>query len=265
MRTSHSLFIFHHRKIMDKQKRFKLGVIVALVAVYCLLIQPIIMAIIGGLLGSVVALVIGFVVAALAPAFMEKMAHLKYGALKAVISRDPINALYRRLEERKKSQEEMRLKLVEQKAALERTRRKSDEMAKLYPAKKEQYIERLVGFERLYAYQVDMYKKVKLAVEAFALKMQEVEADYEMAMLFNETNQIMGGQEDFEKQLREKFAFDAIDREVDTAFANMSVALVDIDSAPTEVIQSPQHLINYDSAGRVVVGNILEPVMIVKQ
>lgn len=248
---------------MDKRKRYKLGLIAAVVAVYCLLIQPFIMAIIGGLVGSIVALVIGLVAAALAPAFAEKLAHIKYAALKNVISRDPINALYRRLEERKRAQEEMRLSLVEQTAALTKTKRRTAEMIKQYPAKAEQYNERLTGFERLLAHQVDLYKAVKVAVELFTSKLEEAEADYEMASLFNETSQIMGGQEDFEKQLREKFAFDAIDKEVDMAMANMTVALVDLDHAPAQVTTSRQHAINYDSVGNVVLGNILEPVKVI--
>lgn len=247
---------------MDKQKRYKLGLIVGAVAIYCFLIQPFIMAIIGGLVGSLVALAIGFIAAAFLPAAAEKLAHIKYKALKVVISRDPINALYRRLEERKRAQEEMRLKLVEQTAALTKTRRRTADMIKQYPAKAEQYNERLTGFERLLAHQVDLYKAVKIAVELFTSNLEEAEADYEMAVLFNETSQIMGGQEDFEKQLREKFAFDAIDKEVDTAMANMTVALIDLDHAPAQVLNTQQHAIAYDNSGNVILGNILEPVKV---
>lgn len=248
---------------MDKRKRYKIGLVVAIVAVYCFLIQPFIVAIIGGLVGSIIALAIGLIAAALTPAAIEKLAHIKYGALKAVISRDPINALYRRLEERKRAQEDMRMKVLEQTAALSKTKRRTAEMIKQYPTKAEQYNARLIGFERLLAHQVDLYKKLKAAVELFTEKLEEAEAEYEMAVLFNETSQIMGGQEDFEKQLREKFAFDAIDKEVDMAMANMSMALIDIDHAPVQITATQQHAINYDASGNVVLGNILEPVKVI--
>lgn len=244
---------------MDKREKFKkyLGVGVMLAA--GLFVAPIIFLAITGLVGLVAAAVIGGLVMALTPAFTEKMAQLKFQAMKVVISRAPVETLHQRAKERSDDLAEQRDILHQQAAALAEFKRKAMNFNKRYPEDSAEINEQLAGYEQLFVYRTDMFKQAKAETQNFMAVVEKAEAIYEMAVADAELGKSFNKGKDFMAIYREKTAFDAIDKANSTALANLRMALVDDDFVKKNITQTEQtRQVQYDAAGAPVLGSILD-------
>lgn len=251
---------------MDKKKvLFKWGMIAAVIVVYSLLIAPIIMGIIKGMIGTIAALVIGAIAYMVLPAFAEWITLKRFALKRFVISKAPVEKLWTRLKERTKSLEEFRLKLKEQLGMLEGYKRRTGEMIKKYPQDREMHEAKLKRFENVVAVRVELYKQFKEKVAAFKDICIKAEDDWEMACADAEMGALLEVEEDFEKQLEERFALKAIDQKVDEAFAAMTLTMIDEEAAVKEYAASGStRAIKYTPNGSVDIGNILSPVAVVE-
>jgi ABC-type multidrug transport system fused ATPase/permease subunit len=228
------------------------------VGLVALIVSPIIFSVVKGLIGLAIAALVGGVIFALMPAVTEKLAQLKFQAMKGVISRAPIESLYQRAKERWAALQEQQSILHEQAASLEEFKKKAEKFAKQYPDEAETWLTQLVGYEKLFAYRVDQYKAAKRSMEEFNKVVEKAEAIYEMAMADAKLGKSFNKDKDFMAVFREKTAFDAVDKASSQALANLRMALVDDEFVSKQIEGQQTHAITYDAAGHVVLGNILQ-------
>jgi hypothetical protein len=241
------------------QEKYKKLMQIGIVGAVCLLVAPIIFGVVKGMIGLAVAALVGGTILALMPAVTERLAQLKFQALKGVISRAPVDTLNKRGQERWDELNVQRQTLHEQAAALAEFKQKATKFNRDFPEEAPQINEQLQGYEQLFAYRVDMFKQAKLETEKFMKVVEKAEAIYEMAMADAKLGKSFNKGKDFMAIYREKTAFDAIDKANSMALANLKMALVDDDFASKAVEAAPtsQHAITYDATGRPMLGNIL--------
>lgn len=244
---------------LTKEQKYKKGLQIGAILLVGFLVAPFIFMAIGGLIGLGIAALIGGIMFAVMPAVTERLTQLKFQALKGVISRAPVETLQQRAKERWEELAVQRNTLHEQAAALAEYKNKAVKFNKDFPEDAPQVNEQLAGYEKLFAYRVDMFKQAKAETEKFMKVVERAEAIYEMALADAKLGKSFNKGKDFMAIFREKTAFDAIDKANSMALANLKMALVDDDFA-TKVVENqatPQHAISYDAAGRPVLGNIL--------
>lgn len=238
------------------RERFTLLAKIGGTAAIGFLIAPIIFKIIGGLAGMGIAAAMIIVGNALLPALTEWAAQLKYGALRAVINRAPVDSLIQRGRERWDALNTQAKLLQTQAAALQTFKRKAISISRTYPEEAPVLNKQLLDYEQLFAYRVEAFKEAKKKTQEFMRMIDKAEAMYEMAKTDEALGDSFGKQTDFMAAFREKTAFDAIDRANDMAIANLQMALVDNDYASK--IETPPHAITYDNQHNVVLGDILD-------
>lgn len=246
---------------MDKAAKYKRFMQIGMVALVALVVAPIIFLIVKGLVGLIVAGVVGAIALATMPAITERLAQWKFQALKSVISRAPVESLYQRAKERWDALSEQRTILQTQAGALEAFKKKAEKFVKTYPEDAVQYTAQLLDYEKLFAYRVDQYKQAKTANDEFVKVVEKADAIYEMAVADAALGTSFNKDKDFMAIYREKTAFDTIDRASSDALANLRMALVD-DDFVNKQMQSQESIrtIAYDTAGNVILGNILNAV-----
>jgi hypothetical protein len=242
------------------QEKFKKLTQYGVMGLVALVVSPIIFMVIKGIVGLAIAGVIGAVLIALMPAFSEKMAQLKFQALKGVVSRAPVESLHQRAKERRDELTTQRNTLQEQAAALAEFKNKAQKFNRDFPEEAPAINEQLAGYEKLFAYRVDMFKEAKVETDRFMKVVEKAEAIYEMAVIDAKLGKSFNKGKDFMSIYREKTAFDAIDKANSMALANLKMALVDDEfaSKKVEAQTTAQHAITYDPAGNPILGNILD-------
>lgn len=238
------------------REKFNFYAKLGITATIGLIVAPLILTIIGGIVGLGIAAAIVLIGHALLPAFSELLTQIKFGALRAVISRAPVDALIQRGKERWEAIEEQSVLLQEQAASLQAFKRKAIAISRNFPEEKADMDKRLADYEQLFAYRVDAFKQAKETTQQFMRTIDKAEAMYDMAVSDAKLGASFGKQKDFMASFREKTAFDAIDKANDMAIANLKMALVDDQYASK--VETPAHAIQYDAQQNVVLGNILD-------
>ena len=246
----------------DKAAKYKKLIQIGIVCGVALVVAPIIFLVIKGIVGVIVAGAIGMTAMALMPALSEKLTQLKFQAVKMVISRAPVESLYARVQERHKLLQEQRTVLQEQAANLEGFKKKATKFMQQYPEEAPAYQEKLNGYEKLFAYRVDLFKEATAKNQAFVKVVEKAEAIYEMAVADAALGHSFNKEQDFMAFYREKTAFDAIEKADNLAMSNLRMALIDDDFATKAVANenATVHQVTYDAQGSVVLGNILNAV-----
>jgi hypothetical protein len=224
----------------------------------CLVVAPIIWYVVSGLIGLVTAAVVCAVFLAFRPAVTERLTQLKFQALNAVISRAPVESLYQRAKERVEELNNQREVLNEQAANLEGFKKKAANFAKRFPEDAGQMAEKLAGYEKLFAYRIDLFKHAKKETQKFIGEVEKAEAIYEMAVADAALGKSFNKGNDFMSLYREKTAFDAIDKANNTAMANLRMALIDDAVVTSQIADTEVHAVAYDADDRVVLGNIMD-------
>jgi hypothetical protein len=247
---------------MDNSKamKYKKLVQIGIIGAVGLIVAPVIFLAVKGIVGLVIAGVVGGVAIALMPAISEKLAQLKFQAVKMVIDRAPVDSLYVRVQERHTLLQEQRKVLQEQAANLEGFKKKAMRFMEQYPEEAAAYKEKLTGYEKLFAYRVDLFKQARKANQDFVKVVEKAEAIYEMAVADAALGQSFNKEQDFMAFYREKTAFDAIERADNLAMSNLRMALVDDEFAIKAVENQQVHQVSYDPQGNVILGDILNTV-----
>lgn len=223
----------------------------------CFVAAPIIWYVVGGLIGIITAFVVGAVALALRPAFTERLSQLKFQALNTVISRAPVETLYQRAKERVIELDTQRQVLNEQAGNLESFKKKAQAFAKKYPNDSNDMQEKLEGYEKLFAYRVDLFKQAKAETQNFVAEVEKAEDIYEMALADAALGKSFNKGKDFMAIYREKTAFDAIDKANSRAMANLRMALIDDAVVTSQIENTQQHAVTYDANNNVVLGDIM--------
>lgn len=238
-----------------KQETFTRVVKYGALSLAALVISPIIFAIVKGVVGLALAAVVLLVLNALAPAFSVWLGQLKYGAMRAVISRAPVDALVQRLDERWKAIGTAAEALKAQAAELQQFKAKVSQYVRDWPEEAQAMQEKLAAYEKLFALRTDMFKRAKQDTQEFARKVDKAEAVYSMALADQKLAKSFGKQRDFDAYFREKVAFEEIDKASATSLASLQMAL--LDEELDKKIDAPVHAIKYSGTGEVITGNIL--------
>lgn len=239
------------------EARFKTLVNIGVIGAVCFVVAPIVTQMIGGAIGLIVTFVIGSVALALRPAFTEYMSQLKFKTLNAVIDRAPVETLYQRAQERVNELNNQRSVLNEQAANLESFKKKAMAFAKKYPEDAAQMDEKLTGYEKLFAFRVELFKEAKAETQKFVGEVEKAEAIYEMAVADAALGKSFNKGKDFMSIYREKTAFDAIDKANSRAMANLRMALIDDVAVTQQIADREVHAVAYDDNNKVVLGNIM--------
>jgi hypothetical protein len=245
-----------------KALKYKKLIQIGIVGAVALVVAPFIFLVVKGIVGLIIAGVVGMTAMALLPALSEKLTQLKFQAMKIVIDRAPVDSLYGRVQERHALLQEQRKILQEQAANLEGFKKKATKFMQQYPEEAPAYQEKLEGYEKLFAYRVELFKEAKVANQAFVKVVEKAEAIYEMAVADAALGHSFNKEQDFMAFYREKTAFDAIERADNLAMSNLRMALVDDDFATKKVsnVNTTVHQVSYDASGSVVLGDILKTV-----
>lgn len=249
---------------MTKKDKFKWLVAIGSVAIFALIIAPLIMTIIGGIIGTAVAIAIGAILNALIPAFSHWLTVLKFKSAKLVAAKAPIETMEKGLLNMRRSQETFRKKLDSQRASLEKFRSDVQKMIKDFPQDSEQYNRELSNFEKLIGFRVEKYKDLVVAISEAEKKLNRAKRRYAMALAAQEAGENMNADDKFMERLMQEIAEDTVDTEVQNAMAQMENAVLDDALILREIEQRKVHAVNYDQNGQVMLGNILAPVEVSK-
>lgn len=239
------------------EAKFKTLLNIGIITAICFAVAPIIFTAIGGAIGLAIAYVLGAVVLALRPAFTEWLAQLKFKTMDAVISRAPVETLYQRAKERVDELNEQRAILNEQAGNLEGFKKKAKAFAKKYPDDANDMNEKLIGYEKLFAWRVELFKQAKKETQNFVKEVEKAEDIYEMALADAALGKSFNKGKDFMSIYREKTAFDAIDKANSKAMANLRMALVDDVVVAEQIGTQEVHAVTYDANDNVVLGSIM--------
>jgi hypothetical protein len=250
---------------MDNTKavKYKRLMQIGIIGVVGLVVAPVIFLAVKGIVGLVIAGVVGGIALALMPAVSEKLTQLKFQAMKIVISRAPVESLYARVQERHALLQEQRGVLQEQAANLESFKKKATKFMEVYPEEAASYQEKLTGYEKLFAFRVNLFKEAKAKNMEFVKVVEKAEAIYEMAVADAALGNSFNKEQDFMAFYREKTAFDAIERADNLAMSNLRMALVDddvVNKLSAETTINSIHKVSYDPQGNVILGDILNTV-----
>lgn len=224
-------------------------------AAVTIVIAPFVFLLIQGIVGLIAAVVIAGVANALIPAFSSWLAQVKFGALRAIISRAPVDELLQRGKERAEALATQAELLKSQATQLQVFKMRTTKLGREYPEEAQQANETLAQYEALFAYRVDAFKQAKQDTETFMRTVDKAEAMYAMAVEDAKLGASFGKQKDYMAQFREKTAFEAIDKANAQSLATLRMALVDAEYGKD--IEAAPHAITYDAQHNVVLGNVL--------
>lgn len=242
------------------QNKFKTIAKIGLIGVAGFIVAPAIYLVIKGLVGLAIAAAVGGGIIAFAPSVSQFMTNMKYKALEAVISYEPVLTLKSRAEERWKDLEEQRTLLEKQSADLMQFKTKAENFIRAYPDEAEQWKQRVKDWESIFAFRVEKWKEARASTEQFMRTVDKAEAIYEMAVADAKLGKSFGKSKDFMSMFKEKTAFEAIDKANSQAMASLKMALLDESYVSEQIKQqdTPVHAVTYAPTGEVNLGKLLD-------
>lgn len=254
---------------LTNEERFKKWTQVALMAGTALVIGPLcfflalsLMGISAAIIAAALALLIAGFVQASVPAASQWLTNWKFKALNAVVSRAPIETLYSEQEESYRDLQEANLKLTEQTTEVEVMRDKVDKFKRERaddPASVQRWMERLNEWEKVLAFNIELFKKAKVEYVNFGRIIEDAEMEWDMAATDRKLAKAFGKKDDFMRNLRTKTALESVQRESAAARARLKMSLVNNDYAVSQTKdQDAVHAISYDRSGKIVLGDVLQ-------
>jgi DNA repair ATPase RecN len=183
------------------------------------------------------------------------------------VSRKPgsihIESLISEQQAAQKDLEEAREQLSAQMAQVESMRDKVREFERTRsddPDAIARWNERLQEWEKVLAYNVDLFKRAKADVVAFAKIVEQAEMEWSMATADAKIAASFGRKSgDFLRTLRERTALDAVQKASAESRARLRLSVVDHDHVVDQTRDKPAvHAINYTATGKVDLGRVLD-------
>lgn len=237
---------------MDKAKFNKYAKL-GLIGLASILIAPFVFLMVQGIVGVAVAVVLVAVLNALAPAAAALLTAVKFKAVKYVVDKAPVEALQNRVTQMWEGLEKDAEDIKQQKTSVEMLKHQCEKTAREFPEEAENLRKRLDIREKALAMRVELFKRAKAGVEAFARNVKKAEMFYEIDCRDAE----IGGNDrpsQMQNFITDK-AFEAIERKAAEARAAVSMQAEGIDASPSA---PPVHAITYGADNTVQLGNILD-------
>ncbi len=235
--------------IIEKRDKLKTWVSIGAIGVVGLLVAPFVLLSIGGLIGLGVASAIGFTLVTLAPVFALKIANLKYRLTDAekvahiqkvtnAAATNPIETMIALLAAKQRAFKEFEANVITATAARDTFKGKVEKFTAKYPARAPEFKAQLARMVDLVNKKKNALKVAQASLEDGALKLEEMQAYWEMSKDAIELNKAAGMDtgDAFEK-LKADTACDAVFESMNLAFAQLEVAAaleVDSDDKPAQ-------------------------------
>lgn len=198
---------------------------ICLVALAALIVSPIIFMVVKGIVGLVIAAALGLIVVNFAPVVSMKLANWKVKGIVSEAKENPIETLTNLLIAKRQAFNSFQVAVTEQVSALKNFERKSNEFAKLYPARAKEFQMQVAAMTTMVDKQQNALSEAKVAIAHGDQKLVEMRAYWEMSQIAqaaNKTANMSTG--DQYSQLKADTAFDSVFDSVNMAFAQMEVA-----------------------------------------
>lgn len=238
----------------ERRNKLKKWVTIGGIGVTGLVIAPIIFTAIQGMIGLAIAAGIGFMLVNFAPWFALKISNAKYRAIDAekvshvkkvvnAAAENPIETMTNLLQAKRQAFKEFEQNVIQAAAARDTFKTKVEKFTKRYP-------ERAIEFQNQLSRMVDLVSRKKSALQAAqksledgAMKLEEMQAYWEMAKDAIELNKAAGMDtgDQFEK-LKSDTAVDSVLESMNTAFAQLEIASALAMEPDDKAVQVPLQL-----------------------
>lgn len=222
--------------ILAKKEKMKKWLSIGGIAAVGLIVSPIIFMTIQGLVGLAVAGAVGFTVVTFAPWFALKISNAKYRAIEAEkiahlqkvqasAAENPIETMRNLIMQKTKAFNDFREGVTNAVTARDTFKSKCEKFAKKYPARALEFQKQLENLVTLVEAKKAALSEAQKSLEAGNLKLEEMEAYWEMSKDAQELNRVAGMDTgDAFERLKADTACDAVFESVNKAFAQLEVA-----------------------------------------
>lgn len=226
------------KELEVKRKRIEWTVKIAALLVTGFVVAPFVFVAIKGVVGLAVAGVIGFTLVNFAPWFATKLANWKLKALKAEATANPIETLENQYKEREEGLVQFRQNILSFHAEVQNFYGQlEDNRDKLAPNAIAKFEEQYGKMKALLDSRGQKYKLAQKNLKEFADLIEQKRVEWNIAQAAAKMSKAAGVGEDFMNKLMTDTAVTSIQTNLNTAFAELEVSLLDEQpiTAPTTV------------------------------
>ena len=192
------------------------------------LVAPFVFIAIKGLIGLVVAAAVSLVVVNLIPWFSAMVANWRLKALKHEAAKNPIETLQNDYRKRIEALQAFRQSILNSKAEVASFRDKLEGFKKQYPADTAKFDEQYSQMLALLKLRGKKYEEAKGNLERYNGEITRAKAIWDMAQAAAEMNKAAGVDADeFYAKIQVETALDSVQKNLNLAFADLEMSLVD--------------------------------------
>lgn len=223
-------------EIQERKEKLKKWLTVGSLAAIGLLVSPIIFLTIQGLVGLAIAGAVGFTLVSFAPWAALKISNAKYRAIEAEkishlqkvqesAAANPIETMQNLLQQKRVAFEKFKASVETAITARDTFKQKCEKFAKKYPARAAEFQKQLDNMIKMVDMKKTALKDAQQSLEDGALKLEEMQAYWEMSKDAQELNRAAGMDTgDVFEKLKADTACDAVFESMTRAFAQLEVA-----------------------------------------
>lgn len=220
-----------------KQRLAKLAG-VGVVAATVIVVAPLVYSLITGLIGLAVAGVIGTAIISFAPAVGMRFANWRLQAIKHEARENPIETMENSLAEQEAALQNYQKGLAIFSTSVKALERMSQETIAKYPARAREVNDRMQNMTVLLASRVAKYKAALEAFKAKRAAVDEAKHMWEIGVAFQKTSEAAGvASGNLLEQIKLDTAFDAVEKKVDMAFAELDMEVIELANNPSQNIE----------------------------
>lgn len=221
----------------SRRKRIETLVKAAGLAVVGVLVAPFVLLAIKGLIGAGIALGLGLSIIYFTPVVATKMANWRLKMLKAEATKNPVETLQNDYVKRQEALARFEASIRSFAGEVGLFSDKLETFSKKFPEEAPKFRENLGKMNELLVLRKQKYKEAKNNLALYQMEIQKAGAIWEMGQAAAQMNKAAGmTEEDFFAKIQVETALDSVQKNLNMAFADLEVALLDEDKDGTALL-----------------------------
>lgn len=220
-----------------RQQRIEWLVKAALLGVIGFVVSPMIFIAIKGLVGLLIAAVVGLAAINATPFVAARLANWRLQSIKHEAIANPVETLQNDFIERHRSLENFKNSISVFHAEVMNFQDKLDDFKKQYPNEADKFESQLVKMKQLLVLRTRNLKDALQSLEHYSLEIKKADAIWQMGMAAAKMNKAAGvNEEDFYAKLRVETALDSVQKNLNSAFAELETSLLEEGGEASKII-----------------------------
>ncbi len=214
-------------------------------------------------LGAIAALVVGgvalFTAVKFLPWFALAIGNARLKAIKAEAARNPVETLQNDYMKRQSALEEFRDKITSFSAEVMNFADKLVEFTQKFPAEAQKFKDNLAKMRQLLALRQRKYTQAQDNLASYDLEIQKAGAIWDMGQAAAKLNEAAGmTEDDFLAKIQVETALNSVQTNLNKAFADLEISLLDEDKATAERLYSEKQKSALPAATETVAGTRIQ-------